>query len=231
MSISRDHFLAWGVHLYTMLGGVIGMMALVAISDNQIQIAWILLLVTLLIDMTDGTFARRFRVSEVVPKFDGSKVDDIVDFLTYVWAPVLIIHVTGLISNPLWLGLPVLGSLYVYGRPGMKEIEGEAYFVAFPSYWNVLALYLYWLRPEESLVIVTLIFFFVLCLIPTRYLYPSKNPKYPILTLGMGAIWLILIIYLILQPYADPTLVNISMIYPIYYMVASFFIEWKYRNQ
>jgi len=214
-----------------MLGGVVGMLALVAISNNQIQTAWVLLIIAFLIDMTDGMLARHYRVREVIPNFDGAKIDDLIDFLTYVWAPVLVLHVAGIISNPLWLALPILGSLYAYGRPGMKEIDGEAYFIGFPSYWNILALYFYWLEPSEFVVVGLLIFFFVLSFIPTRYLYPSKNPKYPVMTLGVGSFWMIMMIGLILQPEPNIALVLISLIYPIYYLLASFYVEMSYHRK
>jgi len=231
VNIKSEIVKAWGVHAYTMLGGVLGMLALIAISDNQIQIAWILLIIAFIIDMTDGTLARRYQVSTVLPQFDGAKIDDLIDFLTYVWAPILIIHASGLISNPLWLALPILGSLYAYGRPGMKEIDGEAYFIGFPSYWNVVALYLYWLQPVEGVVVGLLIFFFILSFIPSRYLYPSKNPKFPQITLGVGLIWLITVIVFIFQPPTNTMLIFISLIYPIYYMLASFYVELSYVRQ
>lgn len=231
MNIKSEIIKAWGVHVYTMLGGVVGMLALVAISDDQMQIAWILLIIAFIIDMTDGTLARRYHVSIVIPQFDGAKIDDLIDFLTYVWAPVLIIHASGLISNPLWLALPILGSLYAYGRPDMKEVDGEAYFIGFPSYWNVVALYLYWLQPVEAVVIGLLIFFFILSFIPTRYLYPSKNPKYPQLTLGAGLAWLIMVIFFIVQPPTNTIIVFVSLIYPIYYMLASFYVELSYARK
>lgn len=231
MNIKSDILKAWGVHAYTMLGGVLGMLALIAISDNKIQIAWILLIIAFIIDMTDGTLARRYQVSTVLPQFDGAKIDDLIDFLTYVWAPILIIHASGLIGNPLWLALPILGSLYAYGRPGMKEIDGEAYFIGFPSYWNVVALYLYWLQPVEGVVVSLLIFFFILSFIPSRYLYPSKNPKFPQITLGVGLIWLITVIVFIVQPPTNTMVIFISLIYPIYYMLASFYVELSYVRQ
>lgn len=231
MSIEPQNIRAWGVHIYTMLGGVIGMFALVAITEQQIQMAWLLLVIALFIDMTDGFLARRYKVREILPHFDGAKIDDIIDFLTYVWIPVLILHVAELVSNPLWLALPIIGSLYAYGRPDMKEIDGEAYFIGFPSYWNILVIYLYWLQPMESIVILSLLFFFVLSFIPTRYLYPSKNPKYPIFTIGGGGIWLLMMIFLILQPQPDTTIVLISLAYPIYYLIASFYVELIYRRK
>jgi phosphatidylcholine synthase len=217
--------LAWGVHAYTMSGGALGMLALVAVVERQTPIALLLLAIAIVIDMTDGMLARKVKVSEVVPNFDGAKVDDLVDFLTYVWAPVLILYAEGLVSSPVWLLLPVIGSLYAYGRPGMKEVDGEAYFVGFPSYWNILVLYMYWLRPAEDVTIALLIIFCVLSFVPTRYLYPSKNPKYPLATLGLGAIWLILIGYLLAQSEPNNSLVVLSLFYPIYYLGASFFVE------
>jgi phosphatidylcholine synthase len=221
---------AWSVHAYTILGGVIGMIALSAIAAGQTRTAWILLFITFVIDMTDGMLARKARVREVLPDFDGAKIDDLIDFLTYVWAPVLILYAENLVTNPLWLALPIIGSLFVYGHPGMKEMDGEAYFVGFPSYWNVLVLYLYWMRPPEPMVITLLIVFTALSFIPTRYLYPSKNPKYPLFTIGLGIVWLAMIVVMLPQEQPNPIWVIVSLFYPIYYMVASFYVEMSYRT-
>jgi phosphatidylcholine synthase len=230
VNVKRQEVTAWSVHAYTMLGGVIGMVALAAIAAGETRTAWLLLLVAFMIDMTDGMLARKCRVREVVPQFDGAKIDDLIDFLTYVWAPVLILYTEQLVTNPLWLGLPIIGSLYAYGQPGMKEIDGEAYFVGFPSYWNVLTLYMYWLRPPEIVVIVVLAVFMILSFIPTRYLYPSKNPKFPLLSIGLAIVWLAMIIVLLTQEQPDLFLVNLSLIYPVYYMLASFYVEMRYRD-
>lgn len=220
---------AWSVHAYTMLGGVVGMIALSAIAADQTRTAWFLLIVAFIIDSTDGMLARKYRVRDVLPNFDGAKIDDLIDFLTYVWAPVLILHTENLISNPLWLGIPIIGSLFAYGHTGMKEVEGEAYFVRFPSYWNVLVLYLYWLRPPEIVVISLLTIGMILSFIPTRYLYPTKNPKYPIFTIGLALIWIPMMLILLSQQQPNPVWVIVSLFYPIYYMGVSFYIELSYR--
>jgi phosphatidylcholine synthase len=221
---------AWGVHAYTILGGVIGMIALSAIAAGDTRKAWVLLFVAFIIDMTDGMLARKAQVRAVLPDFDGAKIDDLIDFLTYVWAPVLILHAENLVTNPLWLALPIIGSLYAYGHPGMKEMDGEAYFVGFPSYWNVLVLYLYWMRPPEPMVITLLIVFTALSFIPTRYLYPSKNPKYPLFTIGLGIVWLAMIVAMLPQEQPNQIWVIVSLFYPIYYMGASFYVEMTYRT-
>jgi phosphatidylcholine synthase len=227
---SNPKIAAWSVHAYTMLGGVLGMFALAAIAASETRLAWFLLFIAFVVDTTDGILARKYRVREVLPHFDGAKIDDLIDFLTFVWAPVLILHTENLVTNPIWLAIPVIGSLYAYGHTGMKEVEGEAYFLRFPSYWNVLVLYLYWLRPPEMIVILLLLVCMVLSFIPTRYLYPSKNPKYSLFTIGLALIWVPMMLALLSQPQPNPTWVILSLFYPIYYMVASFYVELRYRT-
>ncbi len=45
-----------------------------------------------LVDATDGLLARKARVKERLPAFDGARLDDIVDYLTFVFLPVLFLY-------------------------------------------------------------------------------------------------------------------------------------------
>src|SRR5438876_9517824 len=78
--------LAWCVHAYTALGLVAAAaMAVLIVQGELASFRWVfvLMLVATLIDATDGTLARRARVKEVLPGFDGRRLDDLIDFLTY----------------------------------------------------------------------------------------------------------------------------------------------------
>ena len=99
---------AWLIHLYTASGGVIGMFALFAAAEGRIRVAFILLIVTNIIDSTDGILARRVRVRDVLPNFDGAMVDNVVDVLTFIWVPVFIMWKAALLPSPLWIAVPVL---------------------------------------------------------------------------------------------------------------------------
>ena len=44
-----------------------------------------------MIDATDGTLARRWEVKRVLPAIDGRTIDDIVDYLTYTFLPLLLV--------------------------------------------------------------------------------------------------------------------------------------------
>src|ERR687885_12538 len=73
-------FLGWCVHFYTALGLVAaaGMAVLLVREPPDFRGAFVLMLVAVVIDATDGTLARKARVKEVVPGFDGRRLDDIV---------------------------------------------------------------------------------------------------------------------------------------------------------
>src|SRR5919202_3952342 len=132
---------AAAVHLYTASGAVLAfLIVLAAIERHTVTALW-LGLVALIVDSTDGTLARRFRVSETLPWFDGRKLDDIVDYLTYVFAPILLIWKLGFlpagITGMIVAALPLLASSYQFCRVDAKT--HDHFFLGFPSYWNVVA--------------------------------------------------------------------------------------------
>ncbi len=221
--------LAWGVHLYTAIGGVVGMFALFNAALGYTREAFLLLVVTLLIDATDGLMARAVRVREVLPGFDGAMLDNVIDTLTFAWIPVFILWQEALLPHPLFLVLPVLASLYAYGQVNMKT--EDSFFLGFPTYWNIVALYLYWLRPVAVVAVLLVALFTVLTFVPTRYLYPSKNAALWQLSWGLGSLWFVLIIGLLLQPEPPLVLVWVSLLYPLYYLGASFYLDWRLRRK
>src|SRR5437763_17139602 len=74
--------LAWGVHLYTALGLVAAAgIAVLLLRGTGDAFRWcfVLMLVAVFIDATDGTMARAVRIKAVLPGFDGRRLDDLVD--------------------------------------------------------------------------------------------------------------------------------------------------------
>jgi len=220
---------AWLVHLYTAAGGVIGMFALFAAAEGQIRRAFLLLILTMVIDTTDGLLARRVRVRKVLPDFDGAMVDNVIDVLTFVWVPIFIMWHEDLLPGSAWIIVPVLAALYAYGQTNMKT--DDAFFLGFPSYWNIVALYLYWLKPVPAAAVLFVVVPAILTFIPTRYLYASRNHILWKTTWSLGAIWLVMVIYLLQQTRPDVTLIMLSLFYPAYYMIASFYIDSRVRGR
>lgn len=219
---------AWLVHFYTATGGILGMFALFAAAQGQIPTAFLLLVITMIIDATDGLLARRVRVSEVLPFFSGAEIDNIIDALTYGWIPIFIIGSQGLLPNIVWIIAPTIALIYAYGQTNMKT--ADAFFLGFPSYWNIVALYLYWLRPVPVIAVLLVVVPAILTFIPTRYLYPSRNAVLWRWSWGMGAVWFMMILYLLTQEEPNRTLIELSLFYPIFYMVASFWVDFRIRR-
>lgn len=202
--------LAWGVHFYTALGLVAAAAIAVLIvrgGENDFRWAFFLMVVATLIDATDGTLARRVRVKEVLPGFDGRRLDDLVDFLTYTCLPLFLIWRARLLppGHEWWLLVPLLASAYGFCQVSAKTDDG--YFLGFPSYWNLVAFYLYVLRPQGWLAVVLLVGLALLTFVPTRYLYPSQRGRLNQLTNVLGAIWAILVVWIVLRlPSGSPSI-------------------------
>src|ERR1041385_7336533 len=111
---------AWGVHLYTAIGAPLGLVALVASGQGYFRLAFVCMTIATFIDSTDGMLARRIGVKQVLPQFDGARLDDIVDYLNYVVVPVVLAYQAGLIPAGFWglmiASAPLLASGYGFAQ-------------------------------------------------------------------------------------------------------------------
>lgn len=214
--------LAWGVHLYTALGLPLALLAVQALVDGDAGRFLLLNIVAVVIDASDGTLARWLRVKERVP-FDGALLDNIVDFLTYAFLPALALPMLGLLPAAwAWVAaVPLLASGFQFCQAIAKTDQA---FVGFPSYWNVLLLYLVVLQPPPALTVALLLLLSALVFVPIHYLYPSRTRLLRPLTVGLGVVWGLACVALALAPTARwaPTLAWASLSYVGYYVALSF---------
>ena len=226
---------ASAVHLYTASGAVLALLILVAAYNGNAVMALWLGLAALLIDSTDGLLARRFRVKELLPSFDGSLLDNIVDYLTYVLAPILLLWTIGYLP-PGALGvvlaaLPLLASSYQFCRVDAKtgdDAETDHFFLGFPSYWNVVAFYVIVFDLGAGAVSAILLVCSLLVFVPIRYVYPSRTMVLRKLTLTLTTLWLVSYALILFQmPDPDPLLLALSLLYLVYYFGLSLYISGK----
>jgi phosphatidylcholine synthase len=230
--------LAWCVHGYTALGLIgAGGMA-VAIYEGEFRFAFLLMFLTTLVDATDGTLARAIKIKEVLPYFDGRRLDDLIDFHTYTSLPLLLIWQARLIPTDwqAFLLFPLLASAYGFCQTSVKTEDG--YFLGFPSYWNIIAFYLYVLQPPPWLSLVLLGFFATLTFVPARYLYPTHRGRLNRWTNQLGAIWAVLLVWIVWRMsdrvgttgHTDETtrvLALVSLAFPAYYLGVSWYISCR----
>jgi phosphatidylcholine synthase len=243
-------FLGWCVHAYTGLGLVCAAGIAVAVVEGtpaSFHLAFGLMLVATIIDATDGTLARAVRIKEAVPSFDGRRLDDIIDFLTYTALPLFLVWRARIVpdGHEGWLLLPLLASAYGFCQVSAKTDDG--YFLGFPSYWNLVALYLFLLHrhvvPLPGWLSVTVVVgLALLTFVPTRYLYPSQKGRLNLLTNVFGVAWAVMLACVLYRlpldgSEADETtrwLIVISLLFPLYYMVVSWAVSvrlWRRRRR
>src|SRR5262245_1235705 len=173
--------LAWCVHGYTALGLVAAAIIAVLVVRGDAEAfhqAFALMFVATLIDATDGALARLIGVKEVLPGFDGRRLDDLIDFLTYVALPLLLIWRARLLpaGDEGFLLLPLFAGAYGFCQVHAKTVDG--YFLGFPSYWNLVAFYLYVLPLRGSPAATALVAgLALLTFVPSLYLYPSQKGR------------------------------------------------------
>ncbi|MCH2043019.1 MAG: CDP-alcohol phosphatidyltransferase family protein [Saprospiraceae bacterium] len=188
---------AWAVHLFTASGIVAGFFAIVAIAEANFFLAFILLLVTTIIDGIDGTFARMVKTTEVLPNISGKTMDYVIDFATYAIIPAYLIYAAtqggisvtdgGEYLIPDYLRevtavIILLISAIYYGKEGM--VSEDYYFVGFPVLWNLVAFYLYYvfnLPPIWNFILVLV--FGILHFVPIKFMYPSRTQKFQVLNI------------------------------------------------
>lgn len=228
----REKLLAWTVHAYTASGLVLaGLMAVLIVRGGEpdLRLALLLMWLATLIDATDGWLARRARTREALPSFDGRRLDDIVDFHTYTSLPLFLLWRTEILSGGLeWLLLvPLLASAYGFSQLHAKTVDGA--FLGFPSYWNVIAFYLFFLHPPPWLTLLIVGGFALLTFVPARYAYLARVGAWGRSLFLLGAVWgLALLLILLGVPENEERWVLLSLAYPVYYLLVSWI--WTIRS-
>jgi phosphatidylcholine synthase len=218
---------AWLVHLYTASGALCAFFGALAVSADRYREALLWMVAATAIDATDGLLARRARVKERLPGFDGARLDDVVDYLTFVFLPVLFLHRSGALPE-MWsavvLSVVLLSSAYGFSASDAKT--SDQFFTGFPSYWNIVAVYLHIaaLPPAANAVVLLLLSGLVFWRI--GYVYPSRTPTLRTLTVVFGVCWGINVLLMVLAlPDVPRALFTASFAFPLYYTVLSFVLH------
>jgi phosphatidylcholine synthase len=195
---------AFAVHIFTACGGACALLALIAAVRADWPQMFVWLGIALFIDGVDGTFARRLRVADVLPRWSGEVLDLVVDILNYVFVPAYALAASGLLPRPIAIPLGILivvtGSLYFADRL-MKT--SDYYFRGFPALWNVAAFYLFLLRPAPWLGAVLIAALAALTFVPFHVVHPLRIAHLRALTTGALILWTLLAIFAVtknLQP-------------------------------
>lgn len=237
------------MHALTASGIVLALLATLEIAAPLPDPRWVLLWLGLavVIDAADGPLARAVDIERSAPAIDGRTIDDIIDYLTFTFIPLLLVLRMSWAMEPDWLAFAAVAfamaaSLFGFAHRMAKD-ERAGFFRGFPSYWNLMAYYFglwvaYYGAAGRVAVTVLLVGLAVLTLTPLRFVYPNMAPqrwKTPLL-LG-GAAWGVVLVAA-LPWYPNPHdpegsipswLMWSSLVYPAVYVAASLHLDRRAR--
>lgn len=225
----RHRATAYGVHVLTASGIIPASLAMHEIiqSDCDPRRVFVWLLLTTFIDAIDGPLARRFRVKTLAHSIDGRTIDDLLDYLTFAFIPLMLVWRMNWLPEGLGFTVAIAmgASLFGFAHQNAKD-EQNGFFRGFPSYWNVAAFYAgllhHWWGPWPVAVMIWVLA--GLTVTPIWLIYPNLAPsKHRTWLLAGAGVWALLLVAILpLYPQPPSWLVLVSLVYPILYSAASF---------
>jgi phosphatidylcholine synthase len=209
------------IHLLTASGAALALLAVVAVVEGNWNLAFVWLGLALLVDGVDGPLARRNRLRERLPRWDGATLDNVIDYTTYVFVPAVIVArafgLPDLIGTILGIIVAVSGGLY-YGAEGMKQPDNS--FRGFPVVWNMAIFVAYVFLPPPPVTIVVVLALTVLTFLPVNFVHPVRVLRWRNLTLLMLFLWLTSSAWILLSGFEEPLVVRLVLLVATLYLLS-----------
>jgi len=129
----------FSIHLMTASGAVAGFMALEAVFDGRIRVALIWLVVCQILDGIDGPIARKLDVRVHASRVDGHVLDLVVDYVTCVVVPAVLL--VQLELAPQRLSAALVAAILITSALWFARVDQETpdgWFRGFPAMWNIV---------------------------------------------------------------------------------------------
>lgn len=226
---------AWGVHLFTATGAIWGLLGVLAIFEENWKALIAYMIIAMLVDGFDGMLARWADVKKYANGIDGALLDNILDYLNYVFVPALfLVKAPGILpagfEYPVACGI-LLTSAYQFTQVDAKTDDSNEYFFkGFPSYWNVVVLYMLVMQLSPWLNLAFFAAFLVLVFVPVKYVYPTRSERLKKVTLAFSYVYAAAGIWGLIQyPDTPKWIAWASFAYVAYYVVLSFLPKTEKR--
>lgn len=222
----------FAIHLLTASGAGLALLALMAVVDRHWNEAFVWLGIALLVDGVDGPIARRFRVRERLPKWDGAALDNVIDYTTYVLVPAIIVAEALGLSAPFGalagILVAVSGALY-YADTRMKQVDNS--FRGFPVVWNMAIFVVYAFLPPPAVSFAIVVALTVLTFMPVNFVHPVRVIRWRKPTLAVLTVWLVSGGWLLATDFAAPALVKLLLLAASLYLLGISALQQVLRNR
>lgn len=199
------------MHLFTISGVLLSFLALVASIERNLELVFFFLALALFIDGVDGSLARMVNVKKHTPTISGENLDNIIDYLNYVFVPVFVIYWLDFVpagTEIISAFIILVVSCYTFANSNVKT--SDFYFSGFPALWNIVILYFYILDTDPFVNFLTICFLAIFTFIPIKYLHPFRVKRFRQLSLSVLAIWMITTVLILYFRELNENLIKIA---------------------
>ena len=212
---------AAAVHVLTATGAIWALLALLAVHAGDYNTMFIWLGVALVVDAVDGPLARWVGVTTALPRYSGTRLDLIVDYLTYVVVPAYALSLAEILPEDFRLAAAMVILLSSLAHVADRESKTEeGFFVGFPAIWNIVCLYLFALGLPPFIALGAIVLFAAATFIPILCVHPFRvlalRPVTVLVTLAWGAAATVAV----LQPFPSALWVKVALLGTASYLIA-----------
>ena len=216
----------FSIHVLTASGALAGLIALQSVIDGHIRSALLWLIVCQILDGIDGPIARKFDVSLHSPHIDGHVLDLVIDYVTCVVVPTVLLIRMDVVEPRLTMiisGLILITSALWFARTD-QETE-DVWFNGFPAVWNIVIPTFILLGTSQSYAAIMCVLFCVAQLTKVKFphlvrVHALRPATYSVTFIYFGAFILLSAQY----PSGPQWARNIVMIAPVYLVAI---VAWR----
>jgi phosphatidylcholine synthase len=210
------------VHVFTASGAAFALLALLAAIEGHWPQMFGWLAVALFVDGVDGALARKLRAAEILPRYSGDILDLVVDYLSYVLVPALAIATGAILPPSLQIAAAaaiLISSAIYFADRNMKT--DNWYFRGFPAVWNLIAFYLFLLKPNPRVALAVVVAFVALTFLPVLFVHPLRVKRLRSLNIALACIWSALAILTLWLDFSPPAAVTATLcVIGVYFLFA-----------
>ena len=196
---------AYATHAFTATGAVFAFLALLAAVESRWAEMFGWLVVAFIVDGVDGALARRTDVVNNAPIIDGSLLDLVIDFLTYVFIPVFALLRAGLLEGMPGLvaaGVVVFASSLYFADTRMKTPDKS--FSGFPAAWNMFALVVFTTELSSRVMLPVVAVLTVAMFVQVKFVHPVRTVRWRTVSLPVAVVWTLVAGWAALSDFAVP---------------------------
>ena len=176
--ISFRKNLSFSVHILTASGVICSYMCISNIFKKEIELCFFWLGIALIIDVIDGPLARKLGIKNKYPSINGLMLDTIVDYINWIFLPVLILFQFDLVYKNLeFILVPALLLIPALSYSTTITTNSDKSYSGMPAIWNLLAVFFFLAETNVMFNSLIMIIFLILKFLPINISHPFRTKK------------------------------------------------------